>query len=426
VSRAPRADRDPFVLDPIAALIETISTLAPAPLARLRVDVVAVPFRMPVVTAAGAWTTRRSILLTLRDTDGAHGTGEIAPAPGEEAAAIAVVASLARTLDSLTPGEALAAIDADRAADADVAADATAGGPAIDADRTADPAQEVALASAIGAGIETALLDLVGHRAGRSVAALLAGVSGREEPRGRIAVSALVSASGAEEASADAAVEVARGARCVKLKVGGEQDLAAFIRRIGAVRAAIGDDVELRLDANGSWSLAEATDRLTASLLYRIAYVEQPVASVADLAALRRAVHVPVAADEAVGGVAATRRLVDAGAADVLVVKPARVGGAVETLRIAAIAFDAGIPIVLSTFYETGIGLAAALHIAAALPGEDVAHGIATASVLASDLLVRGPSRVGGALLLPEAAGLGVELDPNVVAEFRESRRGEP
>jgi len=409
VSRAPRADRDPLVLGPAAALIETVSTIAPAPLARLRVDVVAVPFRTPVQTASGAWTTRRSILLTLRDADGAHGTGEIAPAPGEEAEAIGVVASLARSLDGLTPGEALAAIDADRTADA-----------------TADPSREVALASAIGAGIETALLDLVGRRAGLSVAALLAGVSGREEPRGRVAVSALVSASGAEEASADAAVEVARGARCVKLKVGGEPDLAAFIRRIRAVRAAVGDDVELRLDANGWWSVADAIDRLRALLPYRIAYVEQPVASVADLAALRRTVHVPVAADEVVGGAASAQRLIDAGAADVLVVKPARVGGAVETLRIAAIAFDAGIPIVLSTFYETGIGLAAALHIAAALPGEDVAHGIATASVFASDLLVRSPVRAADALLLPEAAGLGVELDVNVVAEFRESGRGEP
>ncbi len=406
--------------DPVVALIEAVSTLAPVPLARLRIDVVGVPFRMPVVTAAGAWTTRRSILLTLRDADGAHGTGEIAPALGEEAAAIAVVASLARTLDGLTPGEALAAIDADRAADA------MRVGVAIDVDRTADPSREAALASAIGSGIETALLDLVGRRAGLSVAALLAGVSGRDERRSRVAVSALVSASGADKASADAAVEVARGARCVKLKVGGEPDLAAFIGRIRAVRAAVGDDVELRLDANGSWSVADAIERLDALLPYRIAYVEQPVASVADLAALRRAVHVPVAADEVVGGSDPVRRIVDAGAADVLVVKPARVGGAVETLRIAAIALDAGITIVLSTFYETGIGLAAALHIAAALPGGDVAHGIATASILASDLLVRSPLRMAGALLLPEAAGLGVELDANIVAEFRESRRGEP
>ena len=192
------------------------------------------------------------------------------------------------------------------------------------------------------------------------------------------------------------------------------------------MRAAAGDDMELRLDANGAWSIEDATDRLRAALPFRVAYVEQPVASIADMAALRRAVPVPVAADEAVGGAAAAQRLVDAGAADVLVVKPARVGGAVETLRIAAIALDAGIPLVLSTFYETGIGLAAALHLAAALPGGDVAHGIATGALLASDLLARSPLLLAGALILPEAAGLGVELDPNIVAEFRESARNEP
>jgi len=378
-----------------------------------RPDVVAVPFRTPIATAAGAWTTRRSILLTLRDADGAHGTGEIAPAPGEEAAALAVVASLARGLDGLTPGEVLAAIDADRTADA------TAGW-------TAEPVEELALASAIEAGIETALLDLAGRRCGLSVAALLTAVSGRAEPRGRVAVSALVSVANVDEAAAVAAAAVAGGARCLKLKVGGEPDLAAFVRRLAAVRAAAGEDVELRLDANGAWSLGEAAERLRAALPYRVAYVEQPVTSIEDLAALRRAVRIPVAADEAVGGASAARRLVDAGAADVLVVKPARVGGAVETLRIAAIAVEAGIPLVLSTFYETGIGLAAALHLAAALPGGDVAHGIATASLIASDLLVRSPLLVAGALLPPDAPGLGVELDANVVAEFRESSvRGE-
>ena len=403
--------------DPAAALVRVVSTLAPVPLARLRVDVVAVPFRTPVATAAGPWTWRRSILLTLRDADGAHGTGEVAPAPGEETAALAVVASLAHGLDGLTPGEALAAIDADRTADR-----VTRGA----ADRMTAPIDELALASAIGAGIETALLDLVGRRAGLPVAALLAGVSGSVAARGRVAVSALVSEPDAEEAAAAAAAAVARGARCLKLKVGGEPDLAVFVRRLAAVRAAAGDDVELRLDANGAWSIEDAPDRLRAALPFRVAYVEQPVASIADMAALRRAVPVPVAADEAVGGAAAAQRLVDAGAADVLVVKPARVGGAVETLRIAAIALDAGIPLVLSTFYETGIGLAAALHLAAALPGGDVAHGIATGALLASDLLARSPLLLAGALILPEAAGLGVELDPNIVAEFRESARNEP
>jgi o-succinylbenzoate synthase len=389
--------------DPGDALIDVVDAFARSPLEKIRIDVVAVPLRVPVGTATGAWTTRRSLLVTLRDADGAHGTGEIAPAPGEEEAAIAVLASLAHRLDGLAPAQVLAAIEEDR---------------------SADRSAELALASVLEAGLETALLDLAGRRAGLPVAGMLAGASGRGVARLRVPVSALVSARGLEAAAAAAQAAVARGIRCVKVKVGGEPDAASFAARIAAVRAAVGDDVELRLDANGAWTVDEAVERLRAAASSRIAYVEQPVADVEGLAAVRAASPVPVAADETVRGAAAARRLVDAGAVDVLVVKPARVGGAVETLRIAVVAADAGVPVVLSTFYETGIGLAAALHIAAALPAGDETHGIATADLLASDLLAQRPRVAAGWADVPDASGLGVETSPDLVAEFRESAAG--
>ena len=389
-------------VDPGDALVEVVDAVCPAPLERIRVDRVAVPFRTPVVTASGAWTTRRSILVTLRDADGAHGCGEIAPAPDDEIAALAVLASLLHRLDGLTPAQVLAAIEEDRSAD---------GSP------------ELALASAIEAGIETALLDLAGRRAGMPIAALLAGASGRGIARLWVPVSALVSAPGPAEAAAEAAAAVATGVRCVKLKVGGEPDVAAFVGRIAAVRAAVGDDVELRLDANGAWTVDEALERLRAAHPHGIAYVEQPVASVEDLAIVRRSAEVPIAADESVRGTTAARRIVDAGAADVLVVKPSRVGGAVETLRIAAVAAEAGSPVVLSTFFETGIGLAAALHVAAALPGGEVAHGIATGHLLVSDLLVERPRSADGAIEPPDAPGLGIDASVGLLEEFREMAR---
>ncbi len=86
----------------------------------------------------------------------------MAPAPGEEEAAIAVLASLAPRLDGLTPAQVLAAIEEDRSADRSL---------------------ELALASTIEAGIETALLDLAGRRGGLPVSVLLAGASGRGAPR---------------------------------------------------------------------------------------------------------------------------------------------------------------------------------------------------------------------------------------------------
>ena len=389
--------------DPGDALIEVVDAFARSPLERIRVDIVAVPFRALVVTAAGVWTTRRSLLVTLRDADGAHGTGEIAPAPGDEEAAIAVLASLAPRLDGLTPAQVLTAMEEDR---------------------TADRSVELALAAVIEAGLEAALLDLAGRRAGLPVAGMLAGASGRGVARLRVPVAALVSAADPDAAAAAARAAVARGIRCVKVKVGGEPDADAFVSRVAAVRAAVGDDVDLRLDANGAWTVDEAVGRLRAAAPYRIAYVEQPVADLDGLAAVRAASRVPIAADEAVRGVAAARRLIDAGAVDVLVVKPVRVGGAVETLRIAALAARADVPVVLSTFYETGVGLAAALHVAASLPVGDETHGIATADLLASDLLAQRPRVTAGWADVPDAPGLGVETSPDLVAEFRESAAG--
>jgi O-succinylbenzoate synthase len=184
--------------------------------------------------------------------------------------------------------------------------------------------------------------------------------------------------------------------------------------------------VELRLDAIGSWTVDEAIQRLRAARPHLIAYVEQPVATLEDLAAVRRGADVQVAADESVRGAVAARRIVEADAADVLVVKPTRVGGAVETLRIAADAADAGIPVVLSTFFETGIGLAAALHVAAALPGGEVAHGIATGDLLVSDLLATRPRFADGAIEVPDAPGLGIEPSASLLEEYRETSRFAP
>ena len=396
------APADPSI-DPIDAVIEIVDAVGRASLERIRLDVVAVPFRSPVPTGAGTWTTRRSVLLTLRDADGVRGTGELAPPPGEEDAALAVLASLAPRLDGLRPAQVLAAIEEDR---------------------SADRSAELALASVIEAGLETALLDLAGRRAGIPICAMLAAASGRGAARLRVPVSALVSAGDADAAAADAADAVARGVRCVKLKVGGEPDLAVFRARLAAVRKAIGDGVELRLDANGSWTAAEAVARVDAAGAFGVACVEQPVAGIEALAAVRAASAVSIAADEEVRGTMAARRILEAGAADVLVVKPARVGGAVETLRIAALAAGADVPVVLSTFFETGVGLAAALHLAAALPGAETAHGIATGDLLVSDLLARRPRLEDGHLEVPQGAGLGVEPSPGLVAEFREAPGG--
>ena len=153
-----------------------------------------------------------------------------------------------------------------------------------------------------------------------------------------------------------------------------------------------------------------------------------PADDLAGAAELRSRVAVPLAADEAARSPAAVRALLAAGAADVLVVKPARVGGPVPVAEIAAAAAARGVPVVLSTLFETGLGIAAARAAAAALPAVPwrgapgaLPHGLATAGLLEHDL-VRAPLIVeAGTLAAPGGegtGGLGVALDERALRRF--------
>lgn len=106
----------------------------------------------------------------------------------------------------------------------------------------------------------------------------------------------------------------------------------------------------------------------------------------------------------------AARVLLDSGAVDALVVKPARVGGLRQAAAIIELATTASVPVTVSTLFETGVGLAGALHLAATAPGPQ-AHGLATADLLDSDLLVEPLPVSYGRMTVPESTGLGIELD---------------
>ena len=193
------------------------------------------------------------------------------------------------------------------------------------------------------------------------------------------------------------------GCLTVKVKVGDPDGEA----RVRAVREAVGPGIRIRVDANGAWSVDEAAAALTRLAVWEIELVEDPVAGLRDLAALRRRCPVPVAAEMAIRcleDVVEMRRL---DAADVLVVKPQRIGGIAATLHAAELA--AGVPVVVSSALETSVGLAACLAVAAALPRSRYAHGIGTAPLLAEDVTanplrpIRGrlvPRRVEPDLLL--------------------------
>ncbi len=379
-----------------AAADELRRAIEAVPVAGLDALFVRVPFRRPFLTAIGMWLHREAWIVRLRAPDGRVGLGEAVLEPGAREVAETVLRRLVRDA-------------AERARAGDVPS-----------------AEELALHGAPGralaAALDAARLDL---GAGAAIAAAATGATD-----GGMAVNGTISFGG-PNAGAEAALQaIEAGFVTLKLKAGAERETADLVARVRAVRAAVGPDIRLRLDANGAWDLPTAEERLDAVARFDLEYVEQPLPpdDVDAMAELRREVDVRLAVDETVESPRAARAVLAAGAADVLVVKPARVGGPAGVLEIAALAATAGVPVVVSTLFETGVGVAAALAAARLLPavvtgpfaGRELAHGLATAGLLEHDLL-EGPLVVEhGRIRVPGdgSGSLGIALDAAAVARF--------
>ena len=216
-----------------------------------------------------------------------------------------------------------------------------------------------------------------------------------EPVRPRVPVNCTVPALGPDGAGE---LVKASGCRTAKVKVAEPgQSLPDDLDRVAAVRAALGPTGHIRVDANGGWDLDTAVDAVQA--LDRAAagleYVEQPCASVEDLARVRRRVAVPVAADESIRRAADPYRVRDLEAADIAVLKVQPIGGVRAALRIAE---QIRLPVVVSSALETSIGLAAGVALAAALPDLPYACGLATTALLQQDLVKNGFVAVDGEL----------------------------
>lgn len=195
--------------------------------------------------------------------------------------------------------------------------------------------------------------------------------------RDRVPVNATVPAIPAEEVAA--LLERYPGAGTAKVKVAeAGQTLDDDVARVAATRAVIG---RVRVDANGGWTVDEAIAALRA--IGDVEYAEQPCRTVEELAAVRRAVGMPIAADESIRKADDPYRVVAADAADVAVVKVAPLGGMRATL---ALAENIGLEIVVSSALDSAIGMAAGIAAAAALPRLELACGLGTGTLLAADV----------------------------------------
>lgn len=202
--------------------------------------------------------------------------------------------------------------------------------------------------------------------------------------------------------------------RTVKVKVAERgQTLADDVARVRAVRERLGPAGRVRVDANGGWNVDEAEHAAHALAPFDLEYLEQPCASVAELAELRERLRdwqLPIAADESVRKAADPLAVAAAGGADLLVVKAAPLGGITAALGIVA---ASGLPAVVSSALDTSVGLAMGARLAAALPDLDYDCGLGTAALLAAD--------VAAHPLLPREGRIPVtrvDADPDLLSRW--------
>nr|WP_272950533.1 o-succinylbenzoate synthase [Ornithinimicrobium pratense] len=238
-----------------------------------------------------------------------------------------------------------------------------------------------------------------------------------EPVRGQVGVNATVPAVPAGQVEG----VLGRYDRCrtVKVKVAERgQTLGDDLERVIEVRRVLGADGRIRVDANGAWSVDEAREALSVLASVGLEYAEQPCATVEELVVLRLAlarasVDLPIAADESIRRAEDPLRVAREGAADLVVVKVAPLGGVRRALEIVA---EAGLPAVVSSALDTSVGIAGGVRLAAALPELDHDCGLGTAALLADDVVGEPLMPRAGSLTTVRADAARCAVDPALLA----------
>lgn len=270
------------------------------------------------------------------------------------------------------------------------------GPPASPEDRTALLAavRGACMLPQAAAALDVAVWDLAAKRAGRPVAALL-----HRDPLSRVAVNATIGADTPPAARAAAAAAAERGAGCIKVKAGTGDDEP----RVAAARAGAGPDVAIRLDANGAWPVDGAEAALARLAPFGIEICEEPVSGLAAFRALAgRSSGIPVAMDET----AADPGALASGASAFVCLKLSRSGGISGLLEDARAARAAGSRVYLASTLDGPVGIAAAVHAAAAIR-PDAPSGLATLGLF-TGLDDPFPPQAG-TIGVPSGPGLGAD-----------------
>lgn len=346
----------------------------------------ALPFREPYVTARGSLTQREMVLLRVRDENGVVGLGEAVPLALRSGASLADVAK--------------------------------------DLEAWAEHRVDDGLSAPARCAVETALMDLQGRRTGTA-----AGEGVRDEA---VECNATLVAGPPGAVAAEAEAWAQAGFTTFKLKLGAEtvstRDIGGLTRSRGgvdvemvrAVRAALGSEVRLRVDANEAWDPETAKATLAALEPFEVELAEQPVAGLEAMAELAASTSIPLAADESVTSLDEAERAVALGACAYTGIKLSKVGGPEKALAIADV-----LPAYVTSALDGPVGIAAAAQVALSLAETGhperlhLAHGLATQRLFASSIAAVECEVRNGMLHLPTGPGLGVEIDEDSLQAHR-------
>jgi O-succinylbenzoate synthase len=327
-------------------------------LARFDLYRYSLPFSGPLMLGGITVHHREGLLLRLSGDDGSAGWGETAPLPGFSVENQGEAASQLRRFAASMIGREVKGDWVD---------------PYGEFGRELDR-----VAPSVRFGFEMAAWNLYGSLFGRTLPEVVT-----PSPRAVVPVNGLLSGAPAEVLEEARRMREA-GYRSIKLKVC-TRTVAEDVALARALDEELGEGISLRLDANRAWGYEEAAEFVAGTAGVRFEYVEEPLADHARLPDLVRQFGVPVALDESLVGMEPEK--VEEPFAVAFVLKPTLLGGISRTLRVAGRALRLGVTPVISSAYESGVGTAALVALAAGIGERPVPAGLNTYRAMAEDVL---------------------------------------
>jgi o-succinylbenzoate synthase len=313
--------------------------------------------KKPLITAGTEIKKRDGFILKLSDSDGTEGIGDTCPFPefGSE--------SYADVENALSDFKMKIKIN-----DFDIKG-------SID-----DCLKDFTKLPSLRHGLEQVIINLLCNQKKKTLTDLL-----NLKLNKHIEVNAVIGFSNADESSKSAMDFVTKGFNTIKVKLGRE-NFEEDISVIKLIRKTIGDNVNLRIDSNGTWNLEEAINILKKLEQFNIEYAEQPVNGLKDYIDLKNKSKIPLAPDESIRSFDEAKKFISSGAVSYLILKPMLLGGILPTLKIIEQSEAENITPVITSSFESAIGRSNAI-IASACVNKAVAHGLGVAEYFKNDLI---------------------------------------